>query len=514
MPAQRLSMRKLRDILRLKLQSGLSVRQIHRSLRMSVGTVSKILQKAQTLELDYPVIMQLDDSELAKLFYPNADTRLSNEFEMPDWFTIHKELMAKGMTRYLLWEEYAEQYPTRSYGYAQFCHHYLKWSKQQKRSMRQIHKAGEKLFVDYAGQTVPIVCGSSGEVRTAQIFVAVMGASNYTYAEATYTQTLSDWVQSHARCFTFLGGVPEIVVPDNLKSGVTKACNYDPDVNPTYQQLAVHYGVAIVPARPYKPKDKAKAEVGVQIIERWILARIRYMTFFSLAELNQTIKALLDDVNNRHSMHLKGSRKDWFEAIDKPNLSPLPMHAYEYTDIKPVKVNIDYHVQYDDHFYSVPHHLVGERIELHAKFNTIDVYFCSNLVANHARQYRYGMTTTPAHMPSKHEVYHKWDKRKLVNWAKNVGPASLDWVETQFQRKSHNEQAFRVCLGMLNLAKKYPNGRLDKACAIANRHKLYRLKQIKDILKSNQDKLLQDTSETASTLPQVHENIRGPQSFH
>jgi hypothetical protein len=247
--------------------------------------------------------------------------------------------------------------------------------------------------------------------------------------------------------------------------------------------MAAHYGVAIIPARPYKPKDKSKAEVGVQIIERWILARIRHMTFFSLAELNQTIKALLEDVNNRVSKHLRGNRKHWFETIDKPNLSPLPLHAYEYTDIKPVKVNIDYHVQYDDHLYSVPHHLVGERIDLHAKFNMIELYFRGNLVANHARQYRYGTTTTPAHMPKEHEVYHK-------------------------------EQAFRVCLGMLNLGKKYPHSRLDKACAIANQHKLYRLKQIKDILKSNQDKLHQDNADITSTLPQAHENIRGPQSFH
>lgn len=514
MPAQRSSMRKLRDILRLKLQANLSTRQINRSLRISVGLVSKTLKKAKVLNLDWPAVEALDERSLAELFYPKADVALANKREMPDWFFVRKELSMAGTTKYLLWEEYAEQFPTRSFGYAQYCHHLKIWLKKQRRSMRQIHIAGEKLFVDYAGQTVAIVSNSTGEVRTAQIFVAVMGASNYTYAEATYTQTLSDWVQSHARCFEFMGGVPQVVVPDNLKSGVTKACNYDPDVNPTYQQMAAHYGVAIIPARPYKPKDKSKAEVGVQIIERWILARIRHMTFFSLSELNQTIKVLLEDVNNRESKHLRGSRKHWFDTLDKPNLSPLPTIAYEYTDIKPVKVNIDYHVQYDDHLYSVPHHLVGERIDLHAKFNMIELYFKGNLIANHARQYRYGMSTTPAHMPKEHAVYHKWDKAKLLNWAKNVGPESLNWVESQFHRKSHNEQAFRVCLGMLNLGKKYPHSRLDKACAIANKHKLYRLKQIKDILKSNQDKLPQDSSDISSALPQAHENIRGPQSFH
>ena len=514
MPSQRSSMRKLRDILRLKLHCDLSIRQINRSLRISVGLVSKIVKAAHALGLDWSAVEAMDERSLAELFYPKADTRLADKREVPDWVEVRMELAMPGMTKYLAWEEYAEKYPTRSFGYSQYCYHYSVWSKKQRRSMRQIHIAGEKLFVDYAGQTVAIVNSLTGEVRTAQIFVAVMGASNYTYAEATYTQALSDWVQSHARCFEFLGGVPQVVVPDNLKSGVTKACHYDPDVNPTYQQMAAHYGVAIIPARPYKPKDKSKAEVGVQIIERWILARIRHMTFFTLAELNQTIKALLEDVNNRVSKHLKGSRKHWFETIDKPNLSPLPLHAYEYTDIKPVKVNIDYHVQYDDHLYSVPHHLVGERIDLHAKFNMIELYFRGNLVANHARQYRYGTTTTPAHMPKEHDIYHKWDKAKLVNWAKNVGPESLNWVETQFHRKSHKEQAFRVCLGMLNLGKKYPHSRLDKACAIANQHKLYRLKQIKDILQSNQDKLHQDNADITSTLPQAHENIRGPQSFH
>ncbi len=498
----------------MKLQSNLSVRQISRSLCTSVGAVSKLLQKANQYGLTWDYVESLDNVELARLFYPKSDVRQSDKFELPDWLHVFAELSKPGVTKTLLREEYAEQYPNRSYSYSQYCHYFREWQKQQRRSMRQIHNAGEKLFVDYAGQTVSIVGHTVGEVRYAQIFIAVMGASNYTYAEATYTQTLSDWVQSHARALEYLGGFTTMVVPDNLKSGVTKACNYDPQINPAYQQMAAHYGVAIMPARVRKPKDKAKVEVGVQVIERWILARIRHMTFFSLAELNHTIKALLEDVNNRHSKHLKASRKQWFDTIDKPALLPLPKHPYEYIDIKTVKVNIDYHVQYDVHLYSVPHNLVGERIELHAKCNMIELYFKHKLVANHVRQYRYGMSTTPAHMPAKHQTYHKWDDKRLRKWADDVGSECGKWVETQFARKSHKEQAFRVCLGMLSLSKTYPNIRLDKACAIANRYQLYRLKQIKDILTSNQDKLVNIEENAASPLDQHHENIRGPQSFH
>jgi len=380
--------------------------------------------------------------------------------------------------------------------------------------MRQTHKAGEKLFVDYAGQTVPIVCHATGEIKTAQIFVAVLGASNYTFCEATWSQQLPDWINSHVRAFHFIGGVPTIVVPDNLKSGVTKACRYDPEINPSYQQLAAHYGTALVPARPLKPKDKAKAEVGVQIIERWILARLRHHTFFSLAELNHCIKALLDEVNNKPFKQLKGTRRQWFDSIDKPALLPLPKQAYQYTDIKTVKVNIDYHIQYDQHFYSVPHHLVGEKLELHAKEYLIELYFHNQRITSHVRKYHPGMTTVPEHMPVKHEKHHQWTPGRLMNWAKDIGDEVLIWVKTVLKQKQHQEQAYRVCLGLLNLSRRYPAQRLNQACAIANKNSLYRLKHIKDILLSNQDQLLPESSESLPTLPQSHENIRGPKSFH
>jgi len=456
MPTERVSMRKLRDILRLRLQAGLSLRQIKDSQRVSLGAVQKITSQAKAQRLDWPAIEQLDDQQLAQLFYPESDTRSSSDFQCPDWVGAHKELKHKGMTKHLLWEEYTQAYPNRSYSYPQYCFLYQDWVKKQRRSMRQTHQAGDKLFVDYAGQTMPIVNGETGEVRYAQIFVAVLGASNYTFCEATWTQSLPDWLGSHVRTLEFIGGVPKLIVPDNLKSGVTKACRYDPDVNPSYQQLSSHYGVAIMPARPYKPKDKSKAEVGVQIIERWILACLRHQTFFSLAELNQCIGALLVKVNNKPFKQLQGTRQQWFDSLDKPALSPLPKQAYQYTDIKTVKVNIDYHIQYDQHLYSVPHHLVGEKLELHAKEQLIELFFHNQRVISHVRKYYPGTTTVPEHMPTRHQKHHQWSAGRLMNWAKDMGDEVLLWVQAQLKQKQHEQQAYRVCLGLLNLSNKYP----------------------------------------------------------
>lgn len=507
-------MRQLRELLRLRLQAELSMRQIKRSLRISLGAVQKVISQAEAQGLDWAAIEQLDDQQLARLFYPEADTRASAALQLPDWVDVHQELRRKGVTKHLLWEEYTQAYPNRSYSYPQYCFLYQDWLKKQKRSMRQTHKAGDKLFVDYAGQTVPIVQGDTGEVRFAQIFVAVLGASNYVFCEATWSQGLPDWLGSHARALEFLGGVPKLLVPDNLKSGVSRACRYDPDINPSYQQLAAHYGVAIMPARPRKPQDKAKAEVGVQIIERWILARLRHHTFFSLTELNQCIRALLLEVNNKPFKQLNGTRQQWFESLDKPALAPLPKQAYQYTDIKTVKVNVDYHIQYDQHLYSVPHHLVGEKLELHAKAQLIELYFHNQRVTSHARHYRPGTTTVAAHMPVRHEKHHQWNAGRLMNWAKDLGDDVLHWVQAQLQRKQHEQQAYRVCLGLLNLSRQYPAERLNKACAIANQNQLYRLKQIKSILQSKQDQLLAESKQPLTLLPQDHENIRGPKSFH
>ena len=322
-------MRKIRDVLRLRL----SIREISRSTKISVGGIQTLLAKATALELGWPLPDDLDDNRLANLFYPAADTCTSRRYQMPDWPVIHQELKRPHMTKQLLWEEYTQQYPNRCYSYSQFCDRYRRWRGKQKRSMRQRHRAGEKCFVDYSGSTVAIISGSTGETREAQIFVATLGASNFTFAEATWTQSLPDWLGSHVRMLAYFGGCTGLIVPGNLRSGVSKACRYDLDLNPSYQQLAEHYQLAVVPARPYKPKDKAKAENAVLVVQRWILARLRHHSFFSLAELNQCIRALLEDLNNRPFKQLPGCRRSAFEQLDKPALKPLPVHPYQYPPV-------------------------------------------------------------------------------------------------------------------------------------------------------------------------------------
>ena len=506
-------MRKIRDILRLRLAGGLSIRQINASTKVSLGSIQKLLSKATELEVGWPLPDDLNDAQLARMFYPGADTRISSRFQMPDWPVLNQELKHKGMTKQLLWEEYTQQYPNRCLSYSQFCDRFRHWRGLQKRSMRQLHKAGDKCFVDYCGHTVPIINADTGEIRDAEIFVAVLGASNKTYAEATWSQKLSDWLGSHVRMFDFYGGCTAMVVPDNLKSGVTRACRYDPDVNPSYQQWAEHYQVAVVPARPYKPKDKAKAEVGVQIVERWILARLRHHSFFSLAELNQCIAVLLEELNQKPFKQLPGNRQQAFETLDKPALKPLPRYPYRYTHIKPVRVHIDYHVEYQRHHYSVPHQYVGEKLELHAGESLVTVYFRQQVVASHVRSYKPGMTTVAAHMPTRHRKHMQWTPGRFKKWARDIGPEVLKWVDRQLKSRAHPEQAYKVCLGLLNLSRQYPAQRLDAACRIANGASLNRLKQIKSILKSNRDRLPEQL-ELQAELPQDHENIRGPRDYH
>ncbi len=512
MAGKRVTMRNIREVLRLSLSAKLSLRKISASTKLSVGAIHKLLEKARQLQLSWPLPDDLDDAALARQFYPQSDTVKSTKFFVPDWAEVHLELKRKGVTKHLLREEYTRQHPNRCYSYSQFCDRYMNWQKKQQRSMRQVHKAGEKLFVDYAGQTIPIVCGSTGEVRTAQIFVAVPGASNHTYM-------LKRRVRSHYQTGwkTMLGHlsslvVPKIVIPDNLKSGVSKACRYDPDLNPSYQQLAAHYDVAVIPARPYKPKDKSKAEVGVQIIERRILAKLRHQTFFSPGELNQCIKALLKEVNLKLFKQLDGNRLSLFESPDKPALAPLPKLPYHYVDIKSAKVGIDYHIKYDRHNYSVPHHLVGEKVELHVSDKQPGVYFRGKAICHHIRKHRPGATTEPQHMPKRHEKHHEWNPGRFLNRAGSIGSEVTKWIKHQLDSRTHPEQAYNLCLGVLKLSKIYSNERLNNACAIANQHKLDRYRHISDILKSNQDKLV-NSKQQSFDLPQHHEKIRGSDAF-
>ena len=510
MPRERLPMRKIYDVLRLH-AGGLSKRRIAVSLNIGRTAVGDYIDRARRAGLGWPLPKGFSDEDLERLLFPPPSVSADRQ-PLPDWPVLHRELKRPSVTLSLLWEEYRAVHRD-GYGYSRFCELYRAWKGKLALTMRQTHVAGEKMFVDYAGTTMEVIDGLTGEVRPAQIFVAALGASSFTYAEATWTQALPDWIGSHGRAFAFFGGVPAQIVPDNLKSGVVKACLYDPEINRTYAGMAAHYDTAIVPARPRKPRDKAKIEVGVQIVERWILARLRHHSFFSLAEVNQCIRALLAELNEKPFKQLPGNRRQAFEQLDRPALRPLPNHPYRYVEIKPVKVNIDYHVQYQQHHYSVPHQYVGETLELHASESLISLYFRQRPVASHPRKHRPGTTTEASHMPKRHQKQQQWTPGRLKNWAKDIGPEVLVWVAEQLATKAHPEQAYRVCLGLLNLSRDYPAERLDAACGIANREGLIRLKQIKSILLSNRDRL-PETLSVQAELPQQHENIRGPHSFH
>jgi transposase len=380
--------------------------------------------------------------------------------------------------------------------------------------MRQDHRAGEKLFVDYAGQTVPIVNQHSGELREAQIFIAVLGASNYTYAEATWSQSLPDWIGSHQRTFSFLGGVPEIVVPDNLKSGVHKAHLYDPDLNPTYQDLAGHYGVAVIPTRVRAPKDKAKVEVGVLIVERWILAALRNRTFFSLAELNRAIQQLLVRLNNRPFRKLPGSRQEMFTSLDQPALQPLPASGYTYAEWKKVRVNIDYHVEFERHYYSVPYQLVKKQLDARITDHTVECFYKNQRVASHPRSFfKGGHTTVHEHMTKAHQQYGDWSPRRFIQWAEKIGPATAGVITRALSARRHPQQSYRSCLGILRLGKSYGDTRLEAACGRALLLGSCRYKSIESILRHGLDaRPLPQQQEL--DIPEDHDNIRGPSYYH
>ena len=514
MPTAPISMRKLKEILRLKYGAKLSHRQIAASLSISPSSVSTYANRAAQLGIvDWPLDAKWDDVTLKQAFF-NTQVK-TRQYALPCWLSIKQSLTGKIMTLQLLWEEYAQQHPQGHYSYNHFCRQYRSWLKTQRLSMRQHHKAGEKLFVDYCGPTMDIVNPRTGEIRTAQVFVAVMGASNYTYAEATWSQGLEDWIMSHVRCFEFLGGVPELVIPDNLKSGVTRACRYEPDLNPTYQQLAEHYQTTVIPARPYKPKDKAKAEVGVQIVERWIMARLRHETFFSLKQLNQRIAELLSEMNQRPLKQHPGSRASQFASIDRPALKPLPVRIYRYTHIKKVRVHIDYHVEVNKHYYSVPHTLVKQQLEAHISGEQITLIHQGKVVAIHPRAYGIGgHTTNEQHMPVAHQKHQQWTPQRFERWAQGVGKHAAQLVTLYLQQRKHPEQSYRRCLGLLNLAKHYSASRLDGACKRALATNVTSLKAITNMLNKGLDKQPLPNRQIELLSDLNHTNIRGQDYYH
>jgi transposase len=511
MSAPPISMRKLKDILRLKYETGLSQRQIAGALRVSLGVVNKYLKAAQAAGITWPLSEDLSEWQLRRRIFPPSAPVPQTQYAPIDFAAIHQELKRKGMTKQLLWEEYAEANPDNHYQRAQFFFHYQQWRERLRLSMRQIHRAGEKMFVDYAGPTVPIINPTTGEMIPAQIFVAVLGASNYTYAEATFTQQLRDWIGSHVRAFTFFGGVTQLVIVDNLKSGVTRADRYEPEVNRSYQEMLIHYTTTALPTRPKKPRDKAKVEYGVQLVERWILARLRHQTFFSLTDLNQRISELLTSLNQKPFRKLPGSRRSQYESLDLPALLPLPATPYQFAEWRYGRVHIDYHVEVESHYYSVPYQLRKCQLDVRFTDTTVEFFHQNRLVTAHPRSDRIGaFTTIPEHMPSHHRAHYEWSPGRFLKWAVEIGPATRDFTRGLIESRKHPELAYRSCLGLLSLAKKYTPQRLEAACQRALALGALRQSSVRSILERGLDSQpLPETNTEAADKPLVHENIRG-----
>jgi transposase len=508
-------MRKIKEILRLKFEAKLSHERIAAATGVSKGAVSNHIQRAVQRGLSWPLPADLDEAALERLLFRQAAPR--EDYAPPDFPYLHQELKRKSVTLQLLWEEYQATHGERAYRYSQFCFHYQRFRASLARSMRQVHRAGEKLFIDYSGDTVSVIDAATGEIREAQVFVAVMGASKYTYAEATWTQTLPDWIASNIRALEYLQGCPDLLVPDNLKSAIRHACRYEPESTSTYAEMARHYGTAILPARPRAPKDKAAVEMSVLVCQRWILARLRNRQFFSLNELNIAISELLVNLNQRAFKKLPGSRAQAFEAIDRPAMKALPPTRYEYAEWIKAKPGVDYHIEADYHYYSTPHPLVGQRVLVRMTATGIECFFKGQRVAAHVRSYLRGRhTTLPEHMPESHRKHLEWTPGRLLNWGQKIGTGTRAVVQWQLENRPHPEQGYRACLGLLNLAKIYGEDRLEAACRRALAIGSPTRKRIIAILKANLDQhpdLFPGADTAAPTSSLSHSNVRGAEYF-
>ena len=500
-------MRKIKEIIRLD-ASQLSQHQISRSLNISSGAVNKYLKLAKHVGLSWPLADDIDDRFLWETL--SGKKKQCVTFVAPDYIWIYQELRHKGVTLQLLHEEYCLQYPDTYYSYRQFCSLYSEWKKTKKLSLRQEHKGGDKTFIDYAGQTIPIIIDRrKGTIQQAQIFVAILGASNYTYSEASFDQSSESWIGSHVRAFTYFGGVTSLIVPDNLKSGVSHACRYDPDLNPSYTSMINHYDTAVLPARPYRPKDKSKVENAVLVVERWILARLRHKVFYSLSELNDHIKILLEDLNNRPFKKMEGTRKTLFEEVDKPALKPLPKRAFEYAKYYHRKLGLDYHVEFKEHFYSVPHSYVGRKVEIRITEHVIEVLCEGKRIASHPRKKLKGKTTLPDHMPKSHRKHVEWTKERSLEWSQEVGTSTSVLVKDLIKKKKHPDQALRSCLGLYRLGKHFGQDRLEAACRRALYYEVSSYKNVAQILENNLDRETLEEKTDQVIDPIIHTNLRG-----
>jgi len=507
-------MKKIKEVLRLR-SLGLHQHQIARSCSIGQSTVHHYLKRAAAAGINWPLAAEIDEVELERRLFP-LPLAPAERANLPplDFVGLHRELTThKHVTLQLLWEEYHQAHP-EGYRYSWFCQLYRDWLDQQDIVLRQQHRAGEKLFVDHAGDTIALTHPQTGEVLPAYLFVAVLGASNYIYAEATLNRDLPNWIGSHVRAFEFFGACPEIVVPDNWKTGVSRACRYEPDLNQTYAEMARHYGVAIIPARPAKPRDKAKVEQGVLLAERWIIAALRHRTFFDLGSLNQAIVELRDRLNHRPFKKREGCRWDLFCQLDRPALRPLPAQPYCFGDWKTLRVNIDYHVELERHYYSVPYQLIGQQVDARWTAATVEIFHRGLRVASHARStVPYQATTQDGHRPKSHRAHLEWTPSRMIEWAATTGPATAKLVETILASKPHPEAGYRSCLGVIRLGKTYSLQRLEAAARRALHLRACSYPSIKSILACGLDRQPLPQEAAPSAPPIQHPNIRGAGYF-
>jgi transposase len=513
MPAKReLSMRQLRHLLRLH-HDGVSAREIGRRLGVARSTIQDYLKRSAAAGLKWPMPDDVGDDALEGQLFGRAGVApgVRRRIE-PDWAALARELKRPGVTMTILWEEYRETHP-EGYGYSRFCDLLRGFERRLTPVMRQHHVAGDKAFVDYSGKRISIVDPATGEIHEAEIFVAVLGASNLTYAEATWTQQLPDWIGAHVRMFRFFGGSPKLLVPDNLKSGVIKASFYDPEINRSYGAMAAHYSVGILPARPRKPKDKAKVEAGVRFAQTYILGRLRHQTFFSLAECNEAIVLVMQRMNERPMRKLGVSRRELFEKIERAALNDLPDEDWEFAEWKRARVSLDYHIEAHDFLYSVPHALIRAEVDVRITARTVEIFHRGQRVGAHQRRYmgrQHG--TDPEHMPSSHRRYAEWSPDRFRRWAGKIGPNTEGLIVAVLASRPHPEQGFRTCLGILRSYRGVDPVRVEAASARALELGALNCKSVASLLAQKRDKAAANEASQASLFD--HANVRGPGYYH
>jgi transposase len=512
-PRKKLEVRKITDVLRMN-EQGFSQREIAQSLGCARSTVGDTLCRAQATGVTYEETRDLSEAELYARLYP-GNTGSPRRRTEPDYEYLHRELRRPGVTLQQLWIEYRDDHPKDGLQYSQFCHHYRVWEGTVDVVMRQVHRAGEKAFVDFAGQTQSIVSPKTGEITQAPVFCGCLGASNYTYTEVLGGAGLAPFLSAHVNMLTFFGGSPRVIVPDNLKDAVRLACFYEPDLNPSYLDLARHYDLVVLPARVRKPRDKAKVESAVLQVERQVMAPLRNRTFFSTPEANAAYREQLGILNARPFQDMTGSRLSLFETLDRPALRALPSRAYEFALWKRARVNIDYHVQVDGAFYSVPYLLARREVEVRLSEHVVEIFHGGKRVASHVRTYvRGSFVTASEHMPVAHRRHLEWTPSRLVSWGASVGPATAALVSGILERRPHPEQGYRSCLGLMRLARDYTPERLEAAATRAVAVGAYSFRSVKNILARGleQAKLPQD-EEHEGALVLFHEHLRGPDYY-